>query len=233
MAEEEIKETEAKEETPQEEESNSIVIDSEEGKEDNSSEENPPEGEEKKEVNQDNPQEVSDALKDKGIDYDALTQEYMTTGSLSQKSMNELMAVGITPEMVENYVKGCEARAEAEKNELAECVGGREQMDTVIDWAAHNLSKEEIMSINSIRDKYQLKNTLIGLKNRMEEKEGKLPNYQEGNGGGTSFTGFRSQNEMFEAIKDPKYQKDEAYRRDVQEKIKASREAGIDLGLNY
>lgn len=36
---------------------------------------------------------------------------------------------------------------------------------------------------------------------------------------------------MFEAIKDPKYNKDKAYRADVQKRIAASREAGIDLGI--
>ena len=42
---------------------------------------------------------------------------------------------------------------------------------------------------------------------------------------------FRSQAEMFEAINNPKYRKDEAYRHDVQRKVTASREAGIDLGI--
>ena len=227
------------EKVTQPDEENSIVIDSEdttpeeETKETETPDTKEEEPTEKKEneVNQDNPEEVSTALKGKGIDYDALTQEYMTTGSLSSASMKKLQEVGISADMVDNYIKGCEARMEAEKNELAECVGGREQMDTIIDWAAHNLPKEEILSINSIRDKYQLKNTLIGLKNRMEEKEGVLPNYQSGDGGKTTVNGFRSQAEMFEAIKDPKYQKDEAYRADVQKKIAASREAGIDLGI--
>ena len=228
------------------EENNSIIIDSEEGKDiDQPTDENtqPSEQEEKakeeapkedikpEDVDQENVEEVTKALQTKGFDYEALTEEYMSTGALSEKTMADLNKVGITKDIVDNYIAGCNARMEAERNELAEVVGGREQMDSIIDWAAHNLSKEEIISINAIRDKYQLKNTLIGLKNRMEEKEGVIPKYQDGDGGKAGVAGFRSQAEMFEAIKDPKYSKDPAYRHDVQMKVQASREAGIDLGI--
>lgn len=182
-------------------------------------------------VDLENPDEVSEALNKKGIDYNKLTEEYMANGKLSEQSMADLMAVGITPEMVNNYIKGGEARAELERNELGEVVGGRDKLEEIVDWAAHNLSKEEIVSLNAIRDKFQLKATLIGLKVRMEEKEGITPEYQKGEGGKAAIVGYRSQAEMFEAIKDPKYQKDEAYRADVQKKIAASREAGIDLGI--
>lgn len=182
-------------------------------------------------VNLENPDEVSDALDKKGVDYNALAEEYIANGKLSDKSMADLAAVGIPPEMVNDYIKGYEARAELERNELAECVGGREAMEEIITWAASNLKKEEIITLNAIRNKFELEAVLIGLKSRMEEKEGKTPNYQKGTGDKPVITGFRSQAEMFEAIKDPKYNKDEAYRADVQKKIAASREAGIDLGI--
>lgn len=182
-------------------------------------------------VDLENVEEVTKALDKKGVDYGALVEEYIANGQLSEKSMEALAAIGISPEMVEDYTKGAEARIELERNELAKCVGGREQMEEIIDWAAHNLSKEEIVELNSIRNKFQLETTLIGLKTRMENKEGKTPDYQKGTGDKATVNGFRSQAEMFEAIKDPKYQKDEAYRNDVHKKIAASREAGIDLGI--
>ena len=105
MAEEEEKVTQSsdtvEEKVTQPDEENSIVIDSEdttpeeETKETeipDTKEEEPTEKKEN-EVNQDNPEEVSTALKGKGIDYDALTQEYMTTGSLSSASMKKLQEV--------------------------------------------------------------------------------------------------------------------------------------------
>ena len=182
-------------------------------------------------VDLENPEDVSNALDKKGVDYNALAEEYIKKGKLSDESMASLAAVGISAEMVNDYIKGYEARAELERNELAECVGGRESLEEIINWAANNLKKEEIIALNEIRNKFELKAVLRGLKTDMEEKEGKAPNYQKGTGDKPTVNGFRSQAEMFEAIKDPKYNKDEAYRADVQKKIAASREAGIDLGI--
>lgn len=182
-------------------------------------------------VNKDDPKEVSEALNKKGIDYNALSEEYIKTGKLSDKSMSDLAAAGIPAEMVDTYIKGYEARAELERNELAECVGGRAAMEDVITWASKNLAKDEIITLNAIRNKFELQAVLIGLKTRMEQQEGKTPDYQKGTGDKTTTAGFRSQAEMFEAIKDPRYNKDEAYRSDVQKKIAASREAGINLGI--
>lgn len=182
-------------------------------------------------VDLENPEDVSNALDKKGLDYNILADEYIANGKLSDKSMASLEAAGIPAEMVNDYIKGYEARAELERNELAECVGGREAMEEIINWAANNLKKEEIITLNAIRNKFELESVLIGLKSKMEEKEGKTPNYQKGTGDKPTINGFRSQAEMFEAIKDPKYNKDEAYRADVQKKIAASREAGIDLGI--
>lgn len=182
-------------------------------------------------VDLDNPDEVSQALDKKGIDYNALTDEYMANKKLSEETFKKLEAAGIPREMVENYIKGYEARVEIERNELAEVVGSREKFNELITWCTNNLETDEISSLNAIRDKFQLQTTLKGLKVRMEEKEGINPNYQKGDGDKNTMTGYHSQAEMFEAIKDPKYQKDPAYRADVQKKIAASREAGIDLGI--
>lgn len=182
-------------------------------------------------VDLDNPDEVSQALDKKGIDYNALTDEYMANKKLSEETFKKLETAGIPREMAENYIKGYEARVEIERNELAEVVGGREKFNELITWCTNNLETDEIISLNAIRDKFQLQATLKGLKVRMEEKEGINPNYQKGDGDKNTMTGYRSQAEMFEAIKDPKYQKDPAYRADVQKKIAASREAGIDLGI--
>lgn len=205
-------------------------------KKDDSAENNESEDENTDDINPedvdlDNPEDVSNALDKKGVDYNALAEEYIKNGKLSDTSMASLEAVGIPAEMVEDYIKGYEARAELERNELAECVGGRDAMEEIINWAANNLKKEEIVTLNAIRNKFELESVLIGLKAKMEEKEGKTPNYQKGTGDKPAVNGFRSQAEMFEAIKDPKYNKDEAYRADVQKKIAASREAGIDLGI--
>lgn len=210
-------------------------------KEDNKPEEEPTEdkedvkdGEEPSEdidYSQKDKEEVADALKTKGFDYDTLVQEYATTGEISVKTRAELAKVGITGTIIDNYIVGMKAKAEQDYNEIAEVVGGREEFDKIIDWTAHNVDAEEIAVINSLTSKIQIKSYLRDLKARMENQEGKTPEYQKGSGDKTTTEMYRSQAEMFEAINNPKYKKDEAYRLDVQKKITASREAGVDLGI--
>jgi len=175
--------------------------------------------------------EVADALKGVGFDYESLCQEYATTGGIGEKTRAELAKVGITNAIIDNYIVGMKAKAEQDYNEVAEVVGGREKFNEIIDWAAHNCSPEEINYINSVTNKFGVKSILRDLKDRMEEKEGKNPEYQKGSGDKPSVEMFNSQAEMFDAIKDPKYKKDEYYRSLVQKKIAASREAGVDLGI--
>lgn len=176
-------------------------------------------------------EEAAKILETKGFDYVALSKEYNETGKLSAETRANLAKVGITDEIIDNFIAGQEAKVEVERNEMAECIGGREVFNDVLKWASENCSADEIASINAVRDKHIIKMILKDLKARMEDKEGITPDYTKGDGSKPAVDVYRSQAEMFEAISNPKYQKDEAYRLDVQKKIAASREAGIDLGI--
>ena len=186
---------------------------------------------EKTEIVAETQEQAQEVLQTKGFDYAELQKEFSATGKISESTRKQLAEVGITGELVDNFIEGQIAKAEQEKNEIAECIGGRETFDNVIKWASENLSEAEIKSINGITDKSVIQIILKDLKNRMEEKEGITPNYTQGEGGKPAKDIFRSQAEMFEAISNPKYRVDEAYRADVQKKVTASREAGIDLGI--
>lgn len=174
---------------------------------------------------------AKEILQDKGFDYAKLQEEYNQSGDISKETREELSKVGITDEILNNYIEGQKAKAEKELDSISEGIGGRESFDTVIKWAGENLSEDEISSINAVRDINVMKIILKDLKTRMDDKEGIAPEYTKGDGGKPSIEIFRSQAEMFEAINDPKYKKDNAYRLDIQKKITASREAGIDLGI--
>ncbi len=193
--------------------------------------------EDKEEITADKAKETSiddatNVLKDKGFDYVELQKEYNEKGEITKETREKLAKVGITDEILDNYIEGQKARVERELDELSECIGGRKVMNEVIQWAANNISDEEKASINNITDANVMRIVLKDLKNRMEEKEGKVPENQiTGEGGKPPVELFESQAQMFEAIKDPRYKKDEAYRAKVMKKIQASREAGIDLGI--
>lgn len=176
-------------------------------------------------------EKAKEILQDKGFDYSKLQEEYNQSGEISKETREKLAESGITDDIIDNYVEGQKAKAEKDIEEIASDIGGKEGFKTVIEWAGKNLDQAEIESINAVRDKNVMKIILKDLKTRMEEKEGITPEYTKGDGGKATTAIFESKAQMIEAIKDPKYKTDEAYRLQIMKKVSASREAGIDLGI--
>ena len=176
---------------------------------------------------------IEDKLTESGFDYKALEQEYIDNdGELLQETREKLNKQGFSNEFIDDFINGKKALYEQEINELAEVIGGRQVYDEVIKFTSENFEPEVINSINQVRDKNILKLLLPVLKSKMEEKEGSLPDITlQGNGKSGSIELFESQEQMFEAIRDPRYKKDPAYQAKVTKRIRASREAGIDLGI--
>ena len=127
-------------------------------------------------------EEAAKILETKGFDYAALSKEYNETGKISKETRAKLAEVGITDEVIDNFISGQEAKAEVERNQMAECIGGRQVFDEVLKWAAVNIPADEIASINQVRDKNIIKIILKDLKARMEDKEGITPDYTKGDG---------------------------------------------------
>lgn len=176
---------------------------------------------------------IEDKLTESGFDYKALEKEYLdNNGELLKETREKLNKQGFSNEFIDDFINGKKALYEQEINELAEVIGGRQIYDEVIRFASENLEPEVINSINQIRDKNVLKLLLPVLKSQMEEKEGTPPEITlQGNGGSQNIELFESQQQMFEAIRDPRYKNDPAYQAKVTKRIRASREAGIDLGI--
>lgn len=201
-------------------------------KKDEPPKENKEDEEEEKQNTPKDDKEVKDVLTQNGLDYAALESEYMANNGFTEETLNKLHKAGFSDEFIEAFVEGKKAIAERELNELAEVIGGREVYDNVIQFAASNLTPEVIQSINDVRDKNILKLILPTLKEQMEAKEGKPPSQPiQGKGQAIPENIFESKHQMMEAIRDKRYLQDPAYAAKVTAKIRASREAGIDLGI--
>lgn len=179
--------------------------------------------------------DVEETLKDKGLDYTELLQEYADKGDLTAETREKLAKVGFNETFVNDFIAGKKALVEQqvakEQAELAETVGGKENFDSIIQWAASNLTQEEKEAIGAIKNMSAQKLMLAGLKLRMENKEGVLPTFIQGGGQKSTEEIFESQEQMFEAIRDKRYLTDPAYQNKVTNKIRASRKAGINLGI--
>ena len=182
-----------------------------------------------------NEESIEKTLKEKGLNYQELLEEYADKGDLTEETRTKLSKLGFTNEFINDFIEGKKALVEQqvkkEQEELASYIGGKEVFDNVINWAAKNMSNEEKLALNQVRNMETQKLILEGLKARMEKDEGVLPSFIHGGGQDSKPNIFENQAQMFEAIRDKRYNTDPAYQDEVTKKIEASRKAGINLGI--
>lgn len=178
---------------------------------------------EEEESGQDEPTELS---------FDALTDEYLETGTLSEESFKALEEAGIPRSVVEGHIQGLQAMAELTRMKAASAVGGEEQLDSLLRWAGTNLNEKEVDRINALVsagdfDGYLL--ALEGVQARYEAVFGSSGENPLAGNQSTAVDVFESRQELTAAMRDPRYHKDEAYRNRVAEKLARTRRASIDL----
>lgn len=177
-------------------------------------------------------EEESSQDDDSGISFDDLTNEYLETGTLSEESFQALEEAGIPREVVEGHIQGLQAMAELTRMKAASAVGGEEQFNSLLQWAGQNLNEKEIDRINSLVAEGDFDGYLLamqGVQTRYEASFGSNSLNPLAGSQAPSVDIFESQEELKAAMRDPRYQKDEAYRNRVAAKLSRTRRAGIDL----
>lgn len=178
---------------------------------------------------------ITEALTGAGLDPNSVAQEWQENGSLSDATYSALEAKGHKRELVDAVVKvlsdnqqltqqSTAQQEAAQVQELQEIVGGEEGFKEMSNWMRDNLPREEIEAYNKIasgNDYAATKFALESMKARMEASQGKRPNLMQG-GQQPKTDVFRSAAEMQSAMKDPRYRKDPAYTRQVEEKAMRS-----------
>ena len=167
------------------------------------------------------------AVKDAGLNLDTLQEEYNEGGQLNDKSYEALEKAGIPRDYVDAFIKGKEAIATQTSNTLKQEVGGAEPYNDMMAWASDNLNEAEINSFNKTvngKDMEATRLAIQGLNARFKNNVGDDPSLQSANKSNSSnAVGYRSWAEVTAAMNDDRYSKDEAYRGDVQNKLKNSR----------
>lgn len=168
---------------------------------------------------------AEEAVESAGLSMENLQQEYDTNGQLDEKSYEALAKAGITKDYVDAFINGQQALANQRAGEIKGLVGGHDNYTEMMQWAKQNLNAQEIDAYNVTvngRDIEQTKLAVMGLQARYSAAEGVEPNLVRGRSAGEAKGGFRSWAEVTTAMKDPRYQSDEAYRTDIQNKISNS-----------
>ena len=174
-------------------------------------------------VNQ-NASEVSDLLDSKGLDFDVFQQEYLENGELSEEAFKALEDAGLPKSLVETWVQGQDALASQMTSEIYNLAGGEGEYQNLMQWATNNLPETEIDAYNATMDRMdanEVRFAVQGLYARYRSEA--EPSLLQGETGVVASGGkFSSNAELTEAMRDPRYVKDPAYRQAVADKLARS-----------
>jgi len=109
--------------------------------------------------------------------------------------------------------------------ELQGLAGGEEQYKEMLGWAGQNLSAKEIEMYDSIMDKGDPAAAFFAvqaLAYRYQDSNGVEGNLVQGKAPSPNTGAYRSQAELVQAMSDPRYDSDPAYRQDVMRKLERS-----------
>jgi len=114
---------------------------------------------------------------------------------------------------------------EAQAQQLYTMVGGEKEYQSMLEWASQSLSKEEIEMYDSVMGAGNANSIYFAvqaLANKYSDSVGSEGQLLTGRGSAESNAVFRSQSELVQAMSDPRYDNDPAYRSDVMTKLENS-----------
>ena len=158
-----------------------------------------------------------------GFDMTKFADEYTDKGELSENSYTELAKQGLDKSLVNEYIRGQKAIAETQTSKVYETVGGQQKYSELIDWASKNLNEGEQTAFNDLTASGsidQVKLAVQGLMTRAGmSKQEQQQEMIQGEVDNTSVESFGSVKQVTDAMNDPRYEKDPAYRNEVDKKL--------------
>ena len=152
-------------------------------------------------------------------------EQFAESGELTDKMFVELEKAGIPSDFVKAYIAGQEAISTGQALEVQETVGGRATYEAMTEWATENLNESDINAYDDIVTSgtiEQAKMAVQGMYARFISGGGKAPNLTQGSTSGDSVKPFGSAAQVTEAMRDPRYKNDPAYRDSIEKRIAVS-----------
>jgi hypothetical protein len=166
--------------------------------------------------------------------FDLLTKAsdefYANDGKISEEVLSQLGELN-SSDLVAAYIamQGQQPEAEdlteAEVSQVFQAVGGEEQYQALIDWAGSSMPDEFVQSFDNLvntGDMNMIKLAVSGLQAAYQETNGYEGRMLSGKPFRETADAFRSQSEVVQAMSDPRYDRDPAYRQDVFSKLERS-----------
>lgn len=161
--------------------------------------------------------------------------EWSEKGELSAETYSALEGVGLSKEMVDQYIEGQKAIVASLQNAAyGEFGGTKDNYEKARDWAVENLTEAELEAIDVQITSTNPAIVAQGAKALAAKYNANAdldPNVTIQGGGNAPTSGayFKSGAEMQAAMSDPRYKKDEAFRAEVAQKIERAEKRGVNL----
>ena len=177
--------------------------------------------------------ELSSVFETNGIDpYEMSDYFYENEGQLSEDHYNKLDQAGFNRDVVDSYLRGLDDTSQPAKDlsdqEVAavkNTVGGEQQYDAMVQWAGQNLPAEYVQGFDNLVNSGNvpaIQMAVAGLRGLYEANVGSEGNMITGKAPTNTGSVFRSQAEVVQAMNDPRYDKDPAFRQDVFDRLERS-----------
>ena len=184
-------------------------------------------------VSKDYGETLGNLFKEKNVDpYSIAKHFYENNGQITEEMHNQLTGAGISKEAVDAYLAGRAQDmgmnsqiSEANINSIYESVGGEQKYRSLMTWASQNLSQDSINSFDNLvntGDPASIQLAVNGLVAKYQNDNGYEGRMLTGKAAKTNTDVFRSQAQLVEAMADPRYDRDPAYRQDVISKLDRS-----------
>lgn len=157
--------------------------------------------------------------------------EFASKGSLTEASYAELAKMGFDKGVVDAYIAGQSALVEQRTQAGYAAVGGKESFDKMAAWASANLAPNELATFNAqVGQSLDVATLAVkGLQARFIAATGSNPTgLLSGSANPVApNSGFASRAQVTEAMRNPKYESDPAYRASVMDRLRVTPDSVI------
>jgi hypothetical protein len=155
---------------------------------------------------------------------EASKEFFENDGVISEETYKNLAEVGLPKELVDSYAAGQQALQQSEEGSIKAVTEGN--WDQMAEWAANNLSPEEVNTFDDIVQNgsvEQAKLATKGLYAQFKAENGVTPKLVQGAVNGSSTMPFKSNQELARAMSDPRYKSgDKSYHEEIDRRIAVS-----------
>ncbi len=152
--------------------------------------------------------------------------EFADSGELSDQTFDALEAAGLPRAFVEQYINGQQAMSVQQAATIQESIGGSGNYEAMAEWATDNMAEGDLDAFNSIVEGSSVEQARVAVKGLYAQflaAGGKGPSLVQGSTSGDGgVKPFGSTAQVTEAMRDPRYGNDPAYREQVEKRMAVS-----------